>query len=502
MQAETAGKRQGDKSDSKPAAAAAATASAASAAAAAAAAAAPDKKATAKTSEPTKDERKCWRCQEKGHIAPDCPNLKKVGEFAHVCEEFDYDSDSVVFETASLAVEESAAAATEEVPAIFDSACSSMMSPPTSELTDFVPRVEKINLAGKGHSITSDGRGSVGKLRDVMISKDLRQTLVSVSKLDREGKFTIFGNGKAYVVDQVPTMHGNVFLSGTLGTNNLYQADVTAVVPPEPIAAAAVAAPVIHKPCSAADRREVRDSFGLLRTRGTSLLNQKQVFNRRLGRFDKRETQNLFRHDAVLGVGTTRKAVSHGGTKTLFEKLTQVTAEERTGEGARWRARWSERAQPGVAERPPLSMVWRMGKLTSDDDGLAGDDGTGGGDDSDGESEGKPKPVAMVKIDAAPSATAAAASGPECGSWSADVRGAGVVRTEIVVGDAMMANRPLPHMVNFREPVKHDQEPTLEPEGKATVKVKVPGGNSNLLTKLTPADVIQQYRATICDTVK
>jgi len=184
-----------------------------------------------------------------------------------------------------------------------------MMSPPTVELTDFVPGIEKINLAGKGPSIESKGRGVIGKLRDVMISSDLRQTLVSIPKFDRDGKFTVFGGGKAFVLDEAPIIRGNVFMQGTLGSNNMYKVDSETGDAAEMNAVADETTVTTVKPFTATDRREVRGSFGLLRAGGTATLNEKQKLHRRLGHINERAIENLLKHNAVLGAGTTYEAI-------------------------------------------------------------------------------------------------------------------------------------------------------------------------------------------------
>ena len=253
---------------------------------------------------PAKENRKCFRCGLWGHIAANCKGDN--ADTALACDEEGYDSDGVVVEHARLAMEVSNVATAESVPKYFDSACSSMMSPPTAELTDFIPGAEKINLAGKGHSIVSEGRGKIGKLQDVMISSDLRQTLVSIPKFDRDHKYTVFGNGKAYVMDEPPILRGQVFMSATLGSNNMYKVDDETT---EMIAAADEAPPANNKPFRTDQHREVHGSFGLLRAGSTATLNMKQVLHRRLGHINERAIENLLKHNAVLGAGTTYEAI-------------------------------------------------------------------------------------------------------------------------------------------------------------------------------------------------
>ena len=198
----------------------------------AAAASVSNPKATpaASTTKPTtpENQRRCFICLKFGHIAANCP-----GETANQCEEFEeFEGDGVECEYCNIAFEELKKAAPAVPPQYLDSACSSTMSPPTPELTDFVPKTEKILLGGKGHAITSEGRGTMGELRNVMISRDLRHTLVSVPALDRESKFTLFGDGKAYVFDEKPIITGTVSMSATLQSNNMYQVDTPSSASP------------------------------------------------------------------------------------------------------------------------------------------------------------------------------------------------------------------------------------------------------------------------------
>lgn len=116
-----------------------------------------------------------------------------------------------------------------------DTACSSSMSPWTNGVTNFKRRRERIALGGKGHHIESEGRGDMGILKNVMISDDLRHALVSIPCFDREGKYTIFGNGRAILVDEMPILQGNLLMTATLQPFNMYRVDEegqTTTVPP------------------------------------------------------------------------------------------------------------------------------------------------------------------------------------------------------------------------------------------------------------------------------
>jgi glucokinase len=96
------------------------------------------------------------------------------------------------------------------------------MFPPTAEITDFVPGAEEIKLAAKGHSVTSKERGTMGKLKRVMVVEDFRAALISVPKLDNDGLFTITGNKKTFVMDQPPTLNGFALTEALTASRNLY----------------------------------------------------------------------------------------------------------------------------------------------------------------------------------------------------------------------------------------------------------------------------------------
>ena len=81
-----------------------------------------------------------------------------------------------------------------------------------------------VNTAKAGQSMTSLGRISAGKLENTLImpDNDLKQTLVSVSALDRSGHTVIFYNGKTEVIDS----NAKLVAMGRLNSSNLYEIDV------------------------------------------------------------------------------------------------------------------------------------------------------------------------------------------------------------------------------------------------------------------------------------
>ncbi|MCP4127476.1 MAG: DDE-type integrase/transposase/recombinase [Gammaproteobacteria bacterium] len=234
-------------------------------------------------------------------------------ETANAAEEDDDADDGVTVNFCSLAVESLNSANPAPIPKYLDSGCSSNMTPRTPELTDFHPQTEKILLGGKGHDITSEGRGTLGVLRDVMVSNELRHTLVSVPKFDRDGMYTVFGGGHAFITDEAPIIQGNVVMSATLQNHNMYKMDDVASTPSQCHAAederSSAQENKKNKPITQADRRLVRGSFGLLKPGSTATLNAKQVLHRRLGHISEKGLETLLKNNAVIGAGTTYAAI-------------------------------------------------------------------------------------------------------------------------------------------------------------------------------------------------
>lgn len=266
------------------------------------------------TSQPkarTYDHYNCFRCGGKGHIARDCTAVVP-DENAAVAEEDDESDDGFVCEGAFCVQEEAVnSAVTSAVPKFLDSACSSFMTPVVSEVTDFRPKVEKIHLGGKGHSIMSEGRGDMGAMRDVMVAPDLRYGLISIPKCDRDGMFACFGHGRAYVTDEAPVIKGKVVMSATLQDHNMYKVDDN-TNSPDQCHAAEAEAEAEHdtvKPFTFANRALVRGSFGLLRPGSTSTLNALQVLHRRMGHASKGVIERMLKNNAVVGASTTYEAI-------------------------------------------------------------------------------------------------------------------------------------------------------------------------------------------------
>jgi hypothetical protein len=82
---------------------------------------------------------------------------------------------------------------------IFDSGASNYMFPTDDGIINFSHNKNKIILAdGK----TIIGSGDFGPLKNVIIVPDLKEGLISTASLDKDGKYSVFGDGKVLVVDQ------------------------------------------------------------------------------------------------------------------------------------------------------------------------------------------------------------------------------------------------------------------------------------------------------------
>lgn len=235
---------------------------------------------TRETAPPARDTRKCFNCGEWGHIASQCRGAQ--GENANWCdEEFGSDDDGVIVNICACATEEPYRATQENIPKYLDSACSSAMSPRTPEITSFKPAIETILLGGKGHKITSEGRGTMGMVEDIMVSDELRHTLFSVSKFDHDGKFTLFGGKKAYVFNERPTSTSKAIMSATLQPNNMYQVDDTTTQRlDETLADATELKTVNDETSNSTEHHQGRGSFGQLRAGGANVHNLKTILHR------------------------------------------------------------------------------------------------------------------------------------------------------------------------------------------------------------------------------
>jgi hypothetical protein len=180
----------------------------------------------------------CFLCLTRGHVLKDCPLSKEFRRYrtdhkarlaketkstAAAAKEGDEDSDgeetvgvAVVVpdhesfddwlgdpdESALPAVEVCASCDEKKKPHIVDSGCSSSVtSDPDAPLTEFQSGVEYISLGNSSFKVKSEGRGTLGILKDVMLAPDMSYSMTSVSALDRGGMGTFFGAGRCLVVN-------------------------------------------------------------------------------------------------------------------------------------------------------------------------------------------------------------------------------------------------------------------------------------------------------------
>jgi len=103
-----------------------------------------------------------------------------------------------------------------------DAGASTTMTPDLWRVSNFKELKKVVNVAN-GQSIHAIGIGSINNLDNVLVVPDLKDTLVSVSQLDKLGYFTVYGKGEVNIYDAAPDSTGaNIIGIGKLRQNGLY----------------------------------------------------------------------------------------------------------------------------------------------------------------------------------------------------------------------------------------------------------------------------------------
>ncbi|KAJ1396814.1 hypothetical protein B484DRAFT_407204, partial [Ochromonadaceae sp. CCMP2298] len=148
----------------------------------------------------------CFLCLMRGHVLKDCPLSKEFRRYrtdhkarlaketkstAAAAKEGDEDSDRE--ETVGVAV----------VATVYEPFDDWLGDPDESALpaVEFKSGVEYISLGNSSFKVKSEGRGTLGILKDVMLAPDMSYSMTSVSALDRDGMGTFFGAGRCLVVN-------------------------------------------------------------------------------------------------------------------------------------------------------------------------------------------------------------------------------------------------------------------------------------------------------------
>jgi hypothetical protein len=175
------------------------------------------------------DKRTCFKCGKSGHIKPDCPENKDGGNYKKPKEHnssshFDnHFSDS---DTCNMLSEKRGNASSHGSTKInMDSGATSHMVP--KHIADKVadkhlrPQERRIETAKKGVSFKSTHRGRLGKLSETLITENdvLSEPIASVARFDLDGKYVLFGGGKARL------LNGNfdTEAEASLGTDMAYR---------------------------------------------------------------------------------------------------------------------------------------------------------------------------------------------------------------------------------------------------------------------------------------
>jgi hypothetical protein len=211
---------------------------------------------------------------------------------------------------------------------VLDSGTTSHMTGERDGITELRTQTETIKLGDNVKTIVSEGRGKLGKLEDVMYAPELKYTLVSIPKFDKQGRYTVFGGGKAVVLNEAPVLRGEAVFTGTLQSSGLYELDqVTQIAAVAEDEASGLpvhdeeqhereqqgvhAQEITAKQRRKTVRRSVMGSFGTTRPGCTVGHNLLQILHRRLGHINPTAMENLLRHNSVTGAGTTYEAIKN-----------------------------------------------------------------------------------------------------------------------------------------------------------------------------------------------
>ncbi len=104
---------------------------------------------------------------------------------------------------------------------MLDSGATNHMLGDTSEFVNFTPEYGVVKLGGKNKAIVSLGRGDTRYFKDALFVPALRDNLISVSKLDKEGFESRFGNGAVQIFR---ASDSQLYMAGQ-AYNNLYYLD-------------------------------------------------------------------------------------------------------------------------------------------------------------------------------------------------------------------------------------------------------------------------------------
>ncbi|KAJ1421022.1 hypothetical protein B484DRAFT_433365 [Ochromonadaceae sp. CCMP2298] len=200
---------------------------------------------------------------------------------------------------------------------IVDSGCTGSCSgDPTNRLSDFVEKRESISLGNVAHRVQSYGRGSLGPLRDAMYAPDMSFSIVSVSAQDAVGCYAVFGGGKCFITlpgkgeaiaAAVRDLEaGDTLLTGSL-IRKLYHVDPESFKESAAPAAGDTASAVTPF-TFAANKKEIKGSFGSVRAGTTAGLNPLELLHLRTGHSSKAVLLARLKQNAYKGAQTTFEA--------------------------------------------------------------------------------------------------------------------------------------------------------------------------------------------------
>lgn len=158
----------------------------------------------------------CWNCGQKGHRKDKCTNPAKEPADADnktalctVCDEDEVewtcDPDELMApltDSVEMPEEEKCAVVAERHVHLMDSGTMSHCNnDPQNILENFSSGIEQISLGKKSNKVPALGRGQWGIRKRVLWAPQMSYSLTSTSQLDKDGYFSIFGNGECIVLD-------------------------------------------------------------------------------------------------------------------------------------------------------------------------------------------------------------------------------------------------------------------------------------------------------------
>jgi hypothetical protein len=196
---------------------------------------------------------------------------------------------------------------------LIDTGCSAHVNADkTNRLINFRKKTELISLGDTSMKSTSQGRGDLGPLRNVMYAPGMSFNLISVSAMDKLGYVTVCAGGECLIITPSAAgsivhavselEHGAVAIRAAMGPDRLYHVRDAKQLE-SALAASPALAPTPYT--FAANRAEIKGSKGTIRDGSTAGLNALQLLHLRTAHSSKRTILAGLKVNAFKGVQCT-----------------------------------------------------------------------------------------------------------------------------------------------------------------------------------------------------